>query len=440
MRDRSTLGVLWRRRRVVVATLVLFVVAAGVLSKILPKYYSATSTLIVVQNGNGTTFDAIQAAQVTARTYANVVSAPVIAGQVASQIGGHETSSSVRSAISVNPVVETQLLKINAEARSPLKAQRLANVYAEVVIHYTHQYLGATSGAVVAIASPATRPTSPARPRPVLYVIIAAILGIFFGVGGAFLLERLDTRLRTVDEVRELFDEVILARMPRRGRTQTSMNAFEEAFGLLRTNLQFTGASQGPPGVIAVTSAREGEGKTTCVTNLALAMAEVGSRVIAVDADFRRPMLQAQLMPDRTEPLRPGLSSYLLDSCSLQEIIHDTPHPGVSFVPPGPLPPNPAAFLQSHSIERVLRELAEHDGFVVVDCPPHIAGADASILAGRSDGVVVVVDLDRAHEHGVRELLRQLETVRANVLGLVLNRDRDADLTYGYEYAGQSSS
>jgi polysaccharide biosynthesis transport protein len=438
VRDRSTLGILWRRRWVVVATFAIFVVVAGVLSKALPKVYSASSTLIVVQNENAATFDAVQAAQVTARTYSDVVSAPVIAAQVAHQLGGRETGSSVSAAVSVNPVVETQLLRVSAEDRSPRKAQRLANVYAATVIQYAHRYLAPTAGASVALASSATVPTAPARPKPTLYVLIAAILGLFVGVGGAFLLERLDTRLRSAEEVSERFSEVILARMPRRGRSTASLNAFNEAFGLLRTNLRFV-SSDGSLGVIAVTSARDGEGKTTCVAQMGSSMAEVGSRVVLVDGDFRRPMLQHEVMPDEPAPLRPGLSSYLVDGCSLDEILHDTGRPNVELVPTGPLPPNPAAFLESQRVKPALRELAEKADLVLVDCPPLSAGADALTLAGQVDGVIVVVDLDRSNERAVREVLRQLEAVRAPVLGFVLNRDHSAELAYDYEYAGHSS-
>ena len=422
----------------VLAILAVFVVSAGVISKILPKVYSATSTLIVVQNGNAASFDAIQAAQVTARTYSDIVSAPAIAAAVAHQIGGGATTASVGSAVSVSPVTETQLLRITADDRSPLRAQRLANIYASVVIQYTHRSLGATAGATVALASGATRPTTPARPKPSLYVLVAAILGAFVGVGGAFLLERLDTRLRTADEVRERFSETILARMPRRGRSGTSTNAFSEAFGLLRTNLQFASAD-GLPGVIAVTSAREGEGKTTCVSEMAFAMADVGLRVVVVDADFRRPMLQTLVMPEHPKPLRRGLSSYLVDGCSLDEIVHVTGRPGVELVPTGPLPASPAAFLESHKVQSALRELAERVDLVLVDCPPLSAGADASTLAGLVDGVIVVVDLDRSDERTVREVLRQLKTVRASLLGFVLNRDRAIELAYDYGYASQPS-
>jgi polysaccharide biosynthesis transport protein len=439
MRDRSTLEILGRRWSVIAATLLVFVVAAGVISKVLPKVYATSSTLIVVQNENAASFDAVQAAQVTARSYSDIISAPAIAGLVATRLGGNATTSSVGSSISVSPVVETQLLRITAESRSPLYAQRLANVYASVVIQYASQNLGSSAGASMALASPATRPTSPARPRPTLYVFIAAILGLFFGVGAAFLLERLDTRLRTADEVRAHFKQVILTRVPRRGPSTVSRHAFDEAFGLLRTNLQFA-SPRGLPKLIAVTSAREGEGKTTCVTNLAFAMAEAGSRVILVDGDFRRSRLPAEVMPGHTARLRPGLADYLVDACSLSEIVHDTGRLGVQLVPTGPLPVNPAAFLEAHNIQPALHELSERADVVLVDLPPLSAGADASILAARTDGVIIMLNLARSNERVVTDVLRQLELVHASVLGFVLNEDRAIEFAYDYEYAAAGPS
>jgi capsular exopolysaccharide synthesis family protein len=439
MSDSSTLAVLWRRRLVVLLIFVVFVGVAAVISKVLPKVYSASSTLIVVQNENAASFDAAQAAQVTARSYSDIVSAPVVASMAASQLGHGVTRSAVSSAVSVSPVSETQLLRITAESRNPALAQRLANVYAGVVIEYTHRYLGTSAGATVALASPAVTPTAPARPRPTLYIFVAAILGLFVGVGGAFLLERLDTRLRTVDKVRSRFKQVVLTRVPRRGTSRLSQNAFEEAFGLLRTNLQFTSPS-GAPKVIAVTSAREGEGKTTCVSSMAFAMGDAGSRVIVVDADFRRSHLQAEVMPDAVAPLLPGFSDYLLDVASVDDIVYETGRTGVQLVPTGTLPSNPAAFLESHAVKPGLRELAARSDVVLVDCPPLSAGADASILAARVDGVIVVINLASSDEGVVSELLRQLELVRAPVLGFVLNEDRATELSYYYEYSGQPSA
>lgn len=421
------------------ATFAIFVVLGAVISKALPKVYTATSALVVVQKENSATFDAVQAAQVTARTYSDIISAPAIAAKVAQKLGGGETQSSISSAVSVSPVSETQLLKITAEDHNAAKAQAIANTYASAVVEYIGQNVGPTVGANVAFASSATKPSSPSRPKPTLYVLVAAVLGLCFGVGAAFLAERLDTGLRSAEEVRERFGELILARMPRRGRTPAATSAFHEAFGLLRTNLAFA-SPDNPPKLIAVTSAREGEGKTTCVAQIAAAMAEVDSKVIVVDADFRRPALQKAVVSGSPSPLQPGLSNHLLGSCSLAEAIHPTDTEHVELVPTGPLPPAPAAFLESHRVEPALRELTERADLVLIDCPPMAAGADASVIAGRVDGVIVVVDLASSDERSVREVLRQLKTVRANVLGFVLNRDRAIELAYDYERARTSST
>jgi polysaccharide biosynthesis transport protein len=437
MRDRSTLEIIGRRWLLIAAIFVMFVVAAGGLSKVLPKVYSTSSTLLVVQNGNVATFEAAQAAQITARSYSDIVSAPVIASLVATRLGAGATRGSVSSAVSVSPVTETQLVRITAESNSPLYAQRLANVYASVVIEYVRRYLGSSAGATMALANSATRPSSPVRPRPTLYVFIAAIVGLFVGVGAAFLLERIDTRLRTADEFRTRFKQVILTRIPRRGTTIASRKVFDEAFGLLSTNLKFA-SPRGLPKVIAVTSPREGEGKTTCVTNLAFAMAEARSRVILVDADFRRARL-SEGISDHPTPLRPGLADYLADACSLHEVVHDTGRPGVQLVPTGPLPANPAAFLEAHNLQPVLQELAEHSDVVLVDLPPMSAGADASILAARAHGVIIVMNLTRSNERVVAEVLRQMDMVHASVLGVVLNEDRAIESAYDYAYAVQPS-
>jgi capsular exopolysaccharide synthesis family protein len=434
MGDRTTLEILWQRRAVIAAVFVTFVLVAAILSKVLPKVYSASSTLIVVQNGNAATFDAVQAAEVTARSYSDIIGSTAVAELVATRMGSGSTATSVSSAVSVSPVAETQLLRITVESKNPAYAQRLANVYAEVVIEYARRNLGSSAGASMALASPATRPTSPSRPRTSLYVLVAAILGLCLGVGAAFLLERLDARVRSADELRRRFKHVVLTRIPRLGTSTASTFAFRESFGLLRTNLQFA-TPDGMPKLLAITSPRESEGKTMCVAHTAYAMAEAGLRVIIVDADFRRSRLQREVLGRDTQPLHPGLSEYLQDECGPEDAVHDTGRPGLQLVPTGSLPENPAAFLASHGLGGALRELTKGCDAVLVDTPPMAAGADASTIAARVEGVIVVVNLKRSDERILNDVLRQLAIVHAPVLGFVVNEDDSINLAYDYQYA-----
>ncbi len=426
------LHVIWRRKWILISTVVIFAGVAVAVSKSLHKVYATSSSLIVAQPRDAQTFDAVQAAQVTARTYSDLLKSPNVAQLVARRLGGPATKESVASAVSIDPVTDTQLVKITAEAPRPTRAKALADAYAAIFIERSRSTLAGTTKANVSLADPAPLPDHPVRPNPALYTLVAAILGLTAGLGLALFRDRLDTRLRSLDEIESSFDVPVLARVPRRGKSETSITAFTESFRLLRTNLWFA-TPDGPPRTIAITSASEAEGKTTTAGQLALVTAATGSHLMVVEADLRRPALQPFFVPDDPEPLRPGLSNYFLGGTSLEAIVHPTSVPTVDLVPSGPSVPSLAGLLESQRGRTVIEDLAEMADMVLFDCPPLGFGADAATLAGRVDGVILVVDLESATEQTVRSALRQLEAVRANVVGFVLNRDRTMEpLVYGY--------
>jgi receptor protein-tyrosine kinase len=433
LKEQSTyLGVIWRRKWIIIATVFVFGAAAGGISKTLKKVYSTSSTLLVVQQQKSLTFDAAQAAQVVARTYSELLKSDNLAKRVAKSVGGGASAATISSAVSVETVPETQLIKITAEDHSPKRAQAIANGYANAFDNYSNTVLAPKTNTTVTLADRAVKPSSPVRPKPTLYALLAALLGLAIGVALAFLRETLDTRLRTLEEIESSFDLPVLSRVPRRGKSETSIAAFTEAFRVLRTNLQFA-TPDGPPRTIAITSGDEGEGKTTAVSQLALVTAATGTNVLAVEADLRRPGLQGFFAPDHNGPLRPGLSNYFLGGAPLEEIIHPTTVPTVEFVPAGPTVPSLSGLLESQRGRTAIDDLAACADLVIFDCPPLGLGADAATVAGRVDGVILVVNMETATEALVRNSLRQLEAVRARILGFVLNRDRSVEpVAYGY--------
>ncbi|MGI8512985.1 MAG: polysaccharide biosynthesis tyrosine autokinase [Solirubrobacteraceae bacterium] len=435
MSEPRNLDVLWRQKWLILGTVVVFGVVAGLISNSLQKIYATSSTLIVAQPSTAQTFDSVQAAQVVARTYADLLGSPNVAGSVAQRIGGGATRQDIEGAVSIEPVVETQLVRITAEDPSPERAKAIADAYADVFIDRSTgaaSDLATTTKALVSLADEAPLPESPDRPKPTLYTLIAVMLGLAIGLGLAFLRERLDTRLRTLDEIESSFDLPVLARVPRRGKTDTSIAAFTESFRVLRTNLQFA-TPDGAPRTIAITSGKEGEGKTTTTSQLALVTAATGTNVLCVEADLRRPALQRFFVADETEPLRPGLSNYFLGGAALDDVIHPTSIPTVELVPAGPTVPSLSGLLESQRGRTAIEDLAACGDLVIFDTPPLGLGADAATVAGRVDGVILVVDMEEATEKGVRQSLRQLEAVRARVLGFVLNRDKTVEpAIYGY--------
>ena len=433
MNSDSPLTVMWRRKAVILAVFLACSVTTAIVSKTLTKVYSTHSTLLIsLPTGQSTPFDSVQASQALARSYADIIGSPNVARLVADRIGAGVTRHDVEQAASFEPISETQLLRVNAEDSDPAKAQLIADTYANVFIGYAHQHLERSTRATISLADGAPLPTTAARPKPTLYTLLAAIIGLAGGVGLAFLRERLDTRLRTSEDVETQFDTPLLARVPRRGRSDASISAFREAHRILRTNLQFA-SHGGELRSIAVTSGREGEGKTTTAAQLALVSAEVGLKVIALEADFRRPALQTALLREQREPLRPGFSNYLVEAATLDEVVFPTGLPNIDIVPAGPLPPSPSALLESRRGKSAVEQLLVDYDVVVVDSPPLGIGADASVIAGWVDGVIVVVDLSTSTDQTVRNALRLLEAVHAPVVGLVVNRDRGAQPS-SYDY------
>lgn len=433
MKNDSPLAVIARRKWIVIGVFLAFVVTTAVVSKTLEEIYVTHSTLLVALPADSASFDSVQASQAIARSYADIIESPNVAQIVADELPDSPDPDDILAKTTFEPVEQTQLLQISVEDPSAARAKQIADTWADVATEYASTRLEPTTGATLTVADRAPVPTSPDRPKPTLYTLVAAIIGLAIGLGAAFLRDRLDRRLRTSEDVEERFDAPVLARIARRGRSAQSVTAFREAYRILRTNLQFT--SQGRRlRSIAVTSGQGGEGKTTSVAQLAMACAEVGQRVIVIEGDFRRPALQRELIPDRDEPLRPGLSNYLVEAVELDEVVFPTGLPNVDLVPAGPLPPSPSALLESRRGQALVQELCNNEADVVlIDCPPLTIGADASVIAGWVDGVVVIVDLHSSTYDSVREALRQLDAVHATTLGLVLNRDPGAEPS-SYDY------
>ena len=437
MRNESPLAVISRRKWIIAATFLAFVATAAVISKSLTKVYATQATLVVTLAADSQSFDTVQASQAIARSYADIIRNPNIAARVATTLGGGTRKKDVLDATDFEVIPETQLLKIHSEDKDPAQAKRIADTYADTFIAFSRAALERTTKAAVTRAGLAPLPASPVRPKPTLYTLVAALLGAGLGLALAFLRDRLDRRIRTSEEAEAAFDEPILTRVPRRGRSDTSRFAFQEAFRILRTNLRFLTRAGGEPRAVAITSWSAGEGKTTTAANLARAAAETGARVLVVEADFRRPALQREVASSATEPLRPGFSNYLVDAATLEEVIHDTDMPGVQIVPAGPLPPSPSGLLEAGRAHDAIENFKSRADIVIFDCPPLSVGAEAAVICSWMEVVLLMVDLSGSTDRGVREAIRRLDAVNARLSGLVLNRDRSLEPSaYDYYNAG----
>ena len=184
----------------------------------------------------------------------------------------------------------------------------------------------------------------------------------------------------------------------------------------MRTALYFgTGAAM--PRVIQITSPNRADGKTTLSANLSVSIAQSGKRVLLVDADFRRPRLHKVF----ALPAGTGLASVLAGAADLGDAIQDSVVAGLSILPCGPRPSDPAELLSSPRLQEVLEVARQHYDFVLVDTPPLLAVTDPSVVAPRVDGVLLNIRVSKNSRPDAERAREVLGTLGATMIGVVVN-------------------
>jgi capsular exopolysaccharide synthesis family protein len=301
------------------------------------------------------------------------------------------------------------------------------------------------------------------QPKMLQAGIAGGLLGLIIGIALASIREALDTRVRSSDEATHDLGLPLLARIPEPPRSIRSADKLSmmveasgrqsEAYRKLRVAFDFANLSH-QARTVMVTSAVEEEGKSTTVSNLAVALALAGRRVCLVDLDFRRPYL------DRFFDLkgRPGMTDAVLGHSSIADVSYpitlsqatvtlnrngngsQPPQPGLLHVIPcGQLPPNPAEFLESRPLKAFLRGLVESYDLLLIDAAPLVPVSDGVTVANQADAMIVVVRLSSMNRGLIGELRRVLDLCQASKLGVAVT-GADEDASYGYGYNDYYSS
>jgi capsular exopolysaccharide synthesis family protein len=192
---------------------------------------------------------------------------------------------------------------------------------------------------------------------------------------------------------------------------------FSEAFKTIRTNVLFSSAEEGMHSIV-VTSAGPGEGKSIVSSNLAMALAQTGQRVLLIDADMRRPRVHEIFKFDQ----EPGLSNVLTGNAKAADAVKRSSVNGLWVLSSGHIPPNPAELLGSHRFADFMGSLEQHFDWVIVDTPPVLVVADGSIVANKVSAVVFVTAADHTSRQSAHAAVEQLDAASAHVIGSVLNR------------------
>ena len=435
------LKVVRKRWRVIVAVVLVFVGLAAAGSLASEKVYESRTQFFVSTTGAGDSGALLQGSTFTqqrVKSYAQLLTTPRVLGPVAASVG---VTGDVAGQVRATTPPDTVLIDVAVRDTDPARAQAMGEAIATefpAAVTELESPAGAEASPIkVTVVRPPTTPDSPVSPRPLRNILLGGVLGLLLGLAAALVRETLDKTVKTQDDVKAVTDTPILGSIaydpdaakrplivevdPRSPRA--------EAFRVLRTNLQFVDAAAHPR-TIVVTSSLAGEGKSTMAANLALTMAQAGSRVCLIEADLRR---RSKVLEYMGLEGGVGLTDALIGRTDVIDVIQPYGGTNLWVLGAGPIPPNPSELLGSTAMRSLLGHLSSRFDYVVIDAPPALPVTDAVVISKLVDGAIVVAGSGIVERDQLALTLESLESVNGHVLGIVLNR---VPVKHSQQYGG----
>jgi len=355
--------------------------------------------------------------------------------------------------VNVKTVKDSRLFSISYEDTDPKRAADIVNELATVIQKMADEIIQVKN---IKVIDTAKIPENPVKPNKKMNVGAAGLFGLLLGVGLILLLELIDHTFKKPEEVEKMLGINVIGTIPafdggKRGKKKAKdekelqeqylknlivhnnpKSASAEAFRELRTNLYYSSVDSEVK-TIVVTSPTLGDGKTVTTVNLAITLARSGKKVLVIDADLRKPKVHHYFGVKNKE----GLTNLLTDS--KEEVkIKTTERSDISnlyIITSGPIPPNPAEMLNSNRMKSLLEKVREEYDIVIIDTPPVGQVTDAAILAGITDGVILVLASGQTRIEMAKRAFKSLESVKARFIGAVLTKlDVERAGYYSYKY------
>ncbi len=502
---RDYIGVLWRRKWIILLVVVVATASAFFFSYRQPRVYVATASISYEKSLDISTLAADP----------NEGNLGSVGGEIASLEVQSRANELLKAkgvavtgfAVSAAPVLDAatgaagNVVSITASSDDPRLAAAAADAYAAAYVAWREErtrsqlstsiaaltkalsgYRGADKNSAEAVAlaqrlkefqlradtatssyrvlAPASVPATPVSPKPLRSAVLGFAVGLFAAIGLAFLLEQFDARPRSADEVARILRRPILGRVPRISKALLGEGAVvaltqpdghpAEAFRLLRTHLELMRANNAAKSVV-IASSTQGEGRSVCVANLAVTLAMGGKKVVVVDADLRRPRQHQYFGLENSV----GVSTVATGQATLDDALQKVqlaPAAGADDVDletwargseslsrlyvltSGPLPPNPGEIVLSRRFAAAVVTLAAQADVVLVDSPAMLSVGDAAALASQVDGLVFLVDMQKATRPMLQQAADQLVRLPCRSLGVVIRDDGARSESYYSSY------
>jgi capsular exopolysaccharide synthesis family protein len=406
-----------------------------------PRYASDVTFFVNTPNQNATAvYQGSLFTQDRVKSYVDLVSSGRLAQTLAADPSLRLTAGQVSSRISAVNEPNTVLLTVtvtDTDRARGLKLCRALAVAFPALVQQIETPPGAQQPTVkVEVVDGPVLDSSPVSPQPLRNLALAALLGLVAGIGATVLRERLDTTVRDDLALRRAAGATVLGQIPydEDGKSAPLIvgaaghSARGEAMRKLRTNLRFVDL-QDECRVIALTSAIQGEGKTTTCCNLAITMAESGSRVLLIDADLRRPRVAEYLGLES----RIGLTDVLIGEVTITDAAQPWGDGDLFVMASGSVPPDPSELLGSQRMADLLGAARGWVDIVLIDTPPLLSVTDGAVVAVQADGTVLLSQYARTSQAQIGAAVQALQQVSARLLGCVLTMTRQSK-SDAYQY------
>lgn len=381
------------------------------------------------------------------QTYVDMAGSRPVLEPVIDRLDLDVTPEELGSQVTAFSDPRTVLITVEATAATPQDAAELSDAVAEslvtVIDDVENQGEDGTGQIQLRVSNPAVPAAQPDGLPLWMCIGLGLPVGLALGLGIALLRTSLDGRLRAKEDLETITSAPVLAAIPADARIAEEPlisdmgldNARGEAFRRLRTNLGFAQVDDTNPAVL-VTSAKAQEGKSSTSINLAISLAQAGSRVALVDVDLRQPTVADKLGLENSA----GLTTALLGSADVSELLQPWGQDELYVLTAGMMPPNPAELLDSRAMGTLITRLSGEFDFVILDGPPLLPVADSLTLSKYVGRVLLVASVGEVRLSELQEALRSLEVLDVPV-NLVLNRvPRSSAETSGYYQVYSSRS
>jgi capsular exopolysaccharide synthesis family protein len=440
---RTHLSVVRQRWWLVLATVMVGLGVAGLVTVRTEPLYTSSVTFFVTTQSQGVT-DAYQGGlflQQRVKSYADLLTSDRLAQSMVADdplgLTADEVQARVGAQVETNTVLLRATVTDNDQARSLKLAEALATHFVQLVQRLETPPGAAEPPVKIETVSGPRVSADPVSPRPARNLAVGGLLGLMLGIALSVLRGLIDTTVRDGAILQQLTVSPLLGQIPWDVDAlsaplivgEAAQSARAEALRKLRTNLRFVDAHESAR-VIAVTSSVQGEGKSTLSCNLAISLAEAGWQVLLIDADLRRPKIAQYLGLEAGI----GLTDVLIGEVDVADVVQPWGDKSLLVLPGGSMPPNPSELLGSKGMSDLLRALRDSADIVIVDTAPLLAVTDAAVVSVQTDGVLLVTRHGETTRAQVAMATEALTAVSARILGCVLNMAKvDRSESYQYE-------